>query len=29
VLAGYANGVRPEGVVNNPNEPRVPLSSRH
>jgi phosphoglycerate dehydrogenase-like enzyme len=29
VLAGYANGVRPEGVVNNPNEPRVPLDTRH
>jgi phosphoglycerate dehydrogenase-like enzyme len=25
VLTGYANGVRPEGVVNEPSEPRVPL----
>jgi phosphoglycerate dehydrogenase-like enzyme len=25
VLTGYANGVRPEGVVNEPHEPRVPL----
>jgi phosphoglycerate dehydrogenase-like enzyme len=25
VLAGYAKGIRPEGVVNEPKEPRVPL----
>ncbi len=25
VLAGYVNGIRPEGVVNEPKEPRVPL----
>jgi phosphoglycerate dehydrogenase-like enzyme len=25
VLAGYKNGVRPEGAVNEPKEPRVPL----
>jgi D-3-phosphoglycerate dehydrogenase len=25
VLTRYANGVRPEGVVNEPHEPRVPL----
>jgi phosphoglycerate dehydrogenase-like enzyme len=25
VLAGYKKGVRPEGAVNEPKEPRVPL----
>ena len=25
VLAGYVKGIRPEGVVNEPGEPRVPL----